>query len=218
MSTPVLIAIDGTAASGKGTLARKLAERYDAAWLETGLLYRWVGYHAESIPHAIELAEELALNFDPSMLESAALRSERASGNASIYSAVPQVREALVNLQKSFGNNAPEGCQAVIMDGRDIGTIIAPHADIKFFVDADVAERAKRRHKELHSGGKSTSYEAVLEAMRQRDARDSGRDVAPMIAAPDAYLIDTTNLDVAAMTAKAVEHIEKTAPGLKAVR
>lgn len=218
MPTHTLIAIDGTAASGKGTLARKLAALYNAAWLETGLLYRWVGYYAESPSHAVELAHELAKNFDPSMLEDAPLRDETASNKASLYSALPAVREALVNLQKSFGNSPPEGKQAVIMDGRDIGTVIAPQAQVKFFVDADVTERAKRRAKELHSQGKSTSYEAVLEAMRQRDARDIGRDVAPTIAAPDAYHIDTTHLDVAGMTAKAVEHIAKTCPELRAVR
>lgn len=218
MRTHIVIAVDGTAASGKGTLARKLAELYNMAWLETGLLYRWVGYYAESVPHAVELAHELAENFDPAMLEGQELRGESASNKASLYSAAPEVREALINLQKSFVATLPKGRQAVILDGRDIGTVIAPDAEIKFFVDADVSERAKRRHKELQSQGKSTSYEAVLEAMRQRDARDIGRDVAPTVAAPDAYLIDTTNLDIAAVVAKAREHIEKASPELKAVR
>lgn len=216
MSAHPIIAVDGTAASGKGTLARLLAETYNGAWLDTGLLYRWVGLHKGDDPAAAAL--ELVKIFDLNLLIDPALRSEEASQGASIVAAIPAVRAALIDLQKSFAQTLPEGLNCVILDGRDIGTIIAPEAPIKFFVDADVTERAKRRHKELQSTPNSVSYEAVLEAMRQRDARDTTRAVAPTVAAPDAKFIDTTQIGIADMLETAMAHIAAVYPGLKVAR
>ncbi len=213
MNNHPIIAVDGTAASGKGTLARLLAEAYNGAWLDTGLLYRWVGVRAETPEQAIELAHQLAEGFTIDRLKDADLRSEKASVGASVYGAIPEVRAALMDIQKNFGKTLPPGRSCVVMDGRDIGTIIAPQAQIKFFVDADVTIRAERRTKELQSGGKEARYEAVLEAMRQRDARDINRETAPTVAAPDACLIDTTHVGIAEMLEKAKGHIAKVCPG-----
>jgi len=217
MSNHVIIAVDGTAASGKGTLAKKLAETYNGAWLDTGLLYRYVGLQSRDVEAAIEAAYDFAAHFSLDLLDNPALRGEAASQGASIVAAVPEVRQALVNLQKSFAQTLPEGRQCTVLDGRDIGTVIAPQAAIKFFVDADVTERAKRRTKELQSLGKSDSYEAVLEAMRQRDARDITRAVAPTVAAPDSYHIDTTSTGIAEMLELAKAHIAAICPELRAV-
>lgn len=216
MSDHPIIAVDGTAASGKGTLARLLSETYNGAWLDTGLLYRWVGLNQGNDPVAAAL--QLAETFDLSLLSGPELRSEDASQGASKVAAIPEVRAALIDIQKNFAQTLPEGRVCVVLDGRDIGTIIAPQAQIKFFVDADVTERAKRRHKELQSTVNSASYEAVLEAMRQRDARDTTRAVAPTVAAPDAKFIDTTHTGIADMLDMAMAHIVAVYPGLRAVR
>ena len=213
-----VITVDGTAASGKGTLARMLAEAYNGAWLDTGLLYRWVGYRADSAERAIELAQALGAGFELEMMADPALRSEKASDGASLYSSIPEVRSALTAVQRYFADTLPAGRNVVVMDGRDIGTVIVPDAPIKFFVNADLELRAQRRTKELQSSSNSASYEAVLEAMRQRDARDINRVVAPTVAAPDACLIDTTNLGVAEMLEQAKAHIALKVPELRAVR
>ncbi len=215
MGNHIIIAVDGTAASGKGTLARKLAETYNGAWLDTGLLYRFVALKGTETSIAVKAAQDLANHFSLNMLTDESLRGETASRGASVVAAIPEVRQALVNVQKNFAQTLPEGRQCTVLDGRDIGTVIAPDAQIKFFVDADVTERAKRRTNELHSLGKSDSYEAVLEAMRQRDARDITRAVAPTIAAPDAYHIDTTSTNIPAMLEMAQAHIVAIAPELR---
>lgn len=218
MRQHAVITVDGTAASGKGTLARLLAEAYNGAWLDTGLLYRWVGYRADSRERAIELAQDLAASFDLDMMKDPELRGERASDGASLYSSIAEVRNALTALQRHFADTLPDGRNLVVMDGRDIGTVIVPDAPIKFFVTADIEIRAQRRTKELQSTSNSASYEAVLEAMRQRDARDINRAVAPTVAAPDACLIDTSVMGIPEMLDLAKAHIALKVPELRAVR
>ncbi len=210
----IVIAVDGTAASGKGTLAKALARHFDGVYMDTGLLYRAVGVNSTSPEQAIKNAHDLTKSFDTKILENPDLRTEKAAQGASIAAAVPQVRAALLNLQKEFAIKPSKGAKCVVMDGRDIGTVVVPNAQIKFFVDAKIEERAKRRAKELQSLTKSDSYEAVLEAMRQRDARDISRDIAPTVPASDALVIDTSDIGVQEMVDLAISHIKKIAPDL----
>ncbi len=197
-----VIAIDGPAASGKGTLARGLAERLGYAYLDTGKLYRVVGLdvlrkggNPDDPKDAILAAENFRVNFSSGMLADPELSTDQAGQAASKVSVIPQVRDALLELQKNFAKNPPQGFNGAILDGRDIGTVICPEAEYKFFVTADTEIRAIRRHKELQNRGIAVTYEAVLEDMRQRDARDSGRQAAPLKAAEDAVVLDTTDLD-----------------------
>lgn len=197
MTTPIkVIAIDGTAASGKGTLARKLAQHLDYALLDTGLLYRRValdlidaGIDPEG--HAAEAAAA-AQSLNPATLDDPRLRGAEAGRGASVVAAMPAVRQALFDFQRAFP--ARSGKAGAILDGRDIGTVIFPDADLKFFIDADQTTRAQRRHKELLERGEAIDFATVLSDMQIRDARDSGRPDAPMKAAGDAIRIDTTAL------------------------
>lgn len=193
---PPVIAIDGTAASGKGTLAKKLAQHLDYALLDTGLLYRRVALSlidAGTDPEQNEdsaLAAALAL--DPATLDDPRLRGAAAGRGASVVAAMPAVRQALLDFQRAFP--ARSGKAGAILDGRDIGTVIFPDAPVKFFIDADQSVRAQRRHKELIERGETIDFDTVLTDMKIRDARDSGRPDAPMRAAEDAVCIDTTHL------------------------
>ncbi len=200
--TPLLIAIDGPAASGKGTLARRLAAHYGLPHLDTGLLYRatahaliQAGASLEDEMAAIGAARGLSLtDFDD-----VALR-ERAMGDAaSIVAAMPGVRNALVDLQQSFASR-PQGA---VLDGRDIGTVIAPDARVKIFVTASPQERARRRWLELQARGESVSEPAILEDILARDARDSRRSIAPLKPATDAVVLDTSLLNQEASFAAA---------------
>lgn len=193
-SVPV-IAIDGTAASGKGTMAKRLAAYLDYAYLDTGLLYRRVALTllAQNIPATnIEAAVHAARTLDANKLDDPALRGAAAGRDASVVAAIPEVRMALHDFQREFP--ARSGKAGAILDGRDIGTVIFPEAILKFYVDADIEVRAQRRFKELTGQGHDITYEKVLEDMKIRDARDGGRDFRPMKAAPDAVHIDTTHL------------------------
>lgn len=202
-----VIAVDGPAASGKGTIARALAERFDLPLMDTGLLYRAValnlwrwGGNPASVFEALRACEDLNLDSgDPE------LRSEAVSKIASAISAYPAVRAALLDRQQSFARQ-PGGA---VLDGRDIGTVIAPDADVKLFVTASPEVRARRRLEELLSRGMRAHYEDVLADIHARDARDSGRDVAPLKPAPDAILLDTSELDVAAAVAEAIGRVEQ---------
>lgn len=197
--TPV-IAIDGTAASGKGTLARRLAGRLGYAHLDTGLLYRRVALTLLQQDRELEdqnAAILVAQNLDAATLGDPDLRGAEAGRGASIVAAIPGVRNALFDFQRNFAANPPpllDGSPArgAVLDGRDIGTAICPDATIKFFVDADVQIRATRRHNELLAKGEKLTFETVLDDMKTRDARDAGRPDAPMMAAPDAIRINTT--------------------------
>lgn len=220
MTKPTVIAIDGTAASGKGTLARRLAAHLGYAYLDTGTLYRRVGLdvlHAGGSPTDLEIiigaAENLQKARDLSVLDDPKIRSAEAGRMASIVGAVPEVRHALIAMQRNFATNPPplsdgSAAKGAVIDGRDIGTVICPDAPLKFFIDADIEIRAERRHRELQAGGDSAiTYETVLSDMKIRDARDAGRTDAPMKAAPDAILIDTTLLGPDEVFNLAVGHL-----------
>ncbi len=188
-----VIAIDGTAASGKGTMAKRLATHLGYAYLDTGLLYRRVALTLieSNIPLEDQsAAEQAARTLDPTTLDDPRLRSAEAGRGSSIVAAMPGVRKALLDFQHHFP--AKSGKPGAVLDGRDIGTVIFPGAILKFYVDADVGVRAQRRHKELIEQGIDITYEKVFEDMKIRDARDGNRPDAPMKAALDAIHIDTS--------------------------
>ena len=223
-----IVAIDGPAASGKGTLARRIAETLGFAWLDTGLLYRAAGMGAVEAgddpadPEAAEkaartLAERIAAE-GPQMLQNPDFRGDRAADAASRLSAVAGARAALLAFQRDFAN-APRttdgrALPGAVLDGRDIGTIVCPDADVKLFVTADVEERARRRVKELQGRGLAAIYQAVLEDLKQRDARDSQRAVAPLKPAAGALLLDTSALDADQALAAALQAIRSVLPNL----
>jgi cytidylate kinase len=193
-----VIAVDGPAASGKGTIARRLAAHYGYPWLDTGLLYRAVGVR---VPDADPVrATAVALAFDAAWLADAGLRSGEAGALASPVAAIPGVRDALFAYQQRFAAQSP----GAVLDGRDIGTVICPNAEAKLFVTADVEVRAHRRHKELQGQGAVAIYEQVLQELIARDARDSQRAIAPLIPADDAFVLDTSGLDADAAFARAL--------------
>lgn len=202
----MIIAIDGPAAAGKGTLARRLAERFGLAHLDTGTLYRATaarvlknGGDPGNAPTAHAAAETL----DPADLAAPELREQAVGAAASLVAAHPEVRAALVEYQRRFAGQ-PTGA---VLDGRDIGTVILPDADVKIFVTASAEARADRRHKELREHGAKSIRSAVLRELTERDERDRARAVAPLAAAPDAFLLDTTNLDADAAFAVAVDFV-----------
>jgi cytidylate kinase len=200
---PFTVAIDGPAASGKGTIGRAVAARFGFAHLETGLLYRAVGMRALDDGQGVvdpDWSAELARRLTPADLERDDLRSARAGQAASKVAALPAVREALLGFQRRFARAEP----GAVLDGRDIGTVICPEAEAKLFVTASPEARAARRQRELGAA----SVEEVLADLRARDARDAGRSVAPLRAAPDALLLDTTDLSIDAAVAEAVAYVE----------
>lgn len=202
----MIIAVDGPAASGKGTIARALAAHYSLPHLDTGLLYRAVGMHV--LRAGGDPGDEgdafAACEFSDAMLGDPALKSEAAGAAASIVSAHPAVRSALIERQRDFALQ-PGGA---VLDGRDIGTVIAPEADAKLFVKATPAVRARRRHDELHRLGLDISYDRVLADIRERDKRDMLRLHAPLEWAADADLLDTTYLDIDAAVDRAISLVE----------
>ncbi|HEV2185893.1 MAG TPA: (d)CMP kinase [Stellaceae bacterium] len=195
---PVVVAIDGPAASGKGTLARRIARHFGFAHLDTGKLYRAVALavlDAGGDPDDAATAEKAAQNLDLSHLGDQRLRGDDVGNAASIVAAIPAVRAALLEAQRRFVHHPPGSATGAVLDGRDIGTVVCPDATVKLFVTASVESRAERRVKELRESGAEAIYDSVLQGMKERDARDSGRQVAPLSAAPDAMTIDTTLLD-----------------------
>lgn len=212
---PLTIAIDGPAAAGKGTLARSLADRLDFAYLDTGALYRAVGVgvlEAGGDPaneaQAIAAAQKLRDSIGPNTLENPALRTHEAGAAASKASQYQSVRDILRDLQTGFAAYPPEGKAGAVLDGRDIGTVIAPDAPVKFFITASIEARAQRRFKELQNKGEAATYEAVLKEMRARDARDSERSAAPLRPADDACILDTSDLDAGAVLDKALAYVK----------
>lgn len=194
----MIIAIDGPAAAGKGTLARRVAEALGYAYLDTGSLYRATA--KKVLDQQIDPDDEqgctvVALNLTPTDLTVAGLRSEEVGQAASKVSAISGVRSALLRFQRDFAANPPDGKTGAVLDGRDIGTVVCPDADIKFFVTASTEVRAERRFKELREAGEDVIYARVLEEMRERDERDTNRAVAPLKPAEDATVIDTSGLD-----------------------
>jgi cytidylate kinase len=198
-----VIAVDGPAASGKGTLARRLARHFGVSHLDTGLLYRAVGWQVRETPEDTALAVATARAFDIDWLREPALRSEAAGGAASRISALPAVRAALLEFQRAFCRQ-PGGA---VLDGRDIGTVICPEAPAKLFVTASVEVRAARRHRELQERGIPSIYADVLQDLMDRDARDSNRSTAPMRAAGDALLLDTSALTADQVFETAVAYV-----------
>lgn len=197
-NSPFIIAIDGPSASGKGTLARRLATFLGYAYLDTGLLYRAVARalirHNRNDADAA-LAAQLAATLDPTTLvNEPSLRTEAVSQLTSRISAHPEVRAALLKFQQDFCRNPPDGLPGAVLDGRDIGTTIAPTAPIKFYVTASAATRAQRRLQELQGRGEAADYATILADLHQRDQRDATRAIVPATPANDAIILDTTDL------------------------
>jgi cytidylate kinase len=203
----MIIAVDGPAASGKGTVAKALARHYRLPHLDTGLLYRAVAATVQrlELDPAKEADAVAACGFDELTLADPVLRTDEVGQLASVVSAHPLVRAALFQRQKRFAHQAG----GAVLDGRDIGTVIAPGADAKLFVKATPQIRAKRRHAELQTHGSTLSFDTVLADIRARDARDSGRDAAPLVMANDAALLDTSFLSIDASVQKAIALVEE---------
>ncbi len=203
----MIIAVDGPAASGKGTLARRLAAHYGLNYLDTGSLYRAVGVAVErsgASPSNTDAALAAARGLEIEDFDDDQLRADGAGEAASIIAADPQVREIMLDFQRRIASSPP----GAVLDGRDIGTVVCPDAEVKLFVTADIEVRARRRHAELCAAGVKPSLETVLDDLRRRDERDAGRAVAPLKPAADAYLLDTTKLDIEAAFQAAVEYID----------
>ena len=200
----MIIAIDGPAASGKGTIARRLAAHYGLPHLDTGLLYRATAaslLQADKDLGDVEAAVAAARGLGLTEFDESLLRGARMGEAASVVAAMPEVRAALIKAQRDFA--ARSG--GAVLDGRDIGTVICPDADVKIFVTASAAARAQRRSLELMRRGEKIDYAAVLADIARRDARDAERADAPMRAAADAVTLDTTRLDIESSFARAVE-------------
>tara|TARA_R110000868_G_scaffold371497_2_gene635113 strand:- start:468 stop:1112 length:645 start_codon:yes stop_codon:yes gene_type:complete len=206
----MIIAIDGPAASGKGTLARRVADAMGYAYLDTGLLYRAtgakvlaVGLDPSNDDAAITAAEKLVSGD----LDGEELRSEEVGSAASKVAAIPKVRAVLLDFQRDLARTPPAGKRGAVLDGRDIGTVVCPEAPIKFYLTASVEERANRRFKQLQEKNPAAIYERVLKELEERDARDSARDVAPLKMASDAIHIDTDRLNADAVFNAVMAHI-----------
>jgi len=208
----MIIAIDGPAAAGKGTLARRLAAHFGLAYLDTGKLYRAVALRvlrAGGDPADPAAAAAAARSLAPADLESPDLRDEKVGQAASVVAAQPDVRAALLDFQRNFARHPPLGTNGAVLDGRDIGTVICPEPDvIKLFVHASVEKRAERRFKELRERGENAIFSNVLRDMKERDARDSGRGIAALKKAPDAFDLDTSELDADQVFAQALSFIQ----------
>jgi cytidylate kinase len=208
----MIIAIDGPAASGKGTLGKRLAGHYDLRHLDTGLIYRAVakslldaGHSPGNRARAVAAAEAI----DPMRFDEPALKSQAVGEAASLVSAVPEVRGALVAFQRKFGRTPP----GAVIDGRDIGTVIFPDADVKIFVTATAEVRADRRAAELQAAGAMVNVADVLADILRRDERDTTRTAAPLKPAEDAHLLDTTHLDIDAAFRAAIDIVEAVRAG-----
>ena len=207
----MIIAIDGPAASGKGTLAKRLAAHYGFPHLDSGLLYRGVGKAVMVEGRLGEVAAAIAAAqvYDPTRFPEDELKSDDVAKAASIVAAIPEVRAALVALQRNFAARKP----GAVIDGRDIGTVIAPDAEVKIYVIATAQERARRRILELRGRGEAVDEGAVLADIRARDDRDMNRAIAPLKPAPDAVLLDTTSLDISNAVRAAIDIVEAVRAG-----
>jgi CMP/dCMP kinase len=210
----MIIAIDGPAASGKGTLGKRLAAHYSLRHLDTGLIYRAVakalldaGHSPANRARAVAAAEAI----DPSRFDEPALKRQAVGEAASLVSAIPEVRKAVLALQRNFGRTPP----GAVLDGRDIGTVVFPDADVKIFITATAQVRARRRVLELEQAGHRVDEAEVLADIQRRDERDTKRAVAPLKAAPEAHLLDTTHLDIDAAFRAAIDIVEAVQAGRK---
>ncbi len=208
----MIIAIDGPAASGKGTIARRIAGHFGYVWLDTGLLYRAVARDVLAAGADLEdeaAAARAASALDAGSLGDEVLRSTAIGEAASVVARHPAVRAALLDFQRNFAGTPP----GAVLDGRDIATVICPDADVKIFVTATAEVRARRRHAEYVGRGEGVTYEEVLGIIRARDARDTARSAAPLVQAPDAILLDTTELDVEAAFEAALDIVSRSSRG-----
>lgn len=213
MTTPFpVIAVDGPAAAGKGTLARRLADHLGYAHLDTGALYRAVGLsllRAGRDPSDESAAAEAARDLDLTLLDHPELRKESTGAAASQVAAMLGVRAALLDLQRAFAATPPGNAKGAVLDGRDIGTVVCPDADLKLFVTASTETRARRRWLELRERGEDPAFDDVLAEMKTRDERDSTRSHAPLAPARDAHLLDTSNSDIETVFQTALALVEK---------
>lgn len=213
----MIIAIDGPAGAGKGTLGKRLAEELGFAYLDTGLLYRAVGArllanggHGTGQAACRDKAVAIAQAMTTAALDDPqSLRGENVGGAASEVAAIEGVRDALFAFQRQFATRPPGGAPGAILDGRDIGTVICPDADLKLYLTASVAARARRRFEELQAAGEKRIYARILEEVEERDHRDSARASAPLKPADDAVVIDTTEMDAATVYAVAMDHVHR---------
>jgi cytidylate kinase len=205
----MIIAIDGPAASGKGTLGKRLAAHYGLRHLDTGLLYRAVARAlldaGQRLDDPARAAAAAARSLRPDELDEVVLKGHAAGEAASVVSAIPEVRAALLQLQQDFAAAAP----GAVLDGRDIGTVVCPQADVKIFVTAAAPVRARRRALELQAQGQSANESEILADINRRDARDSSRPLAPLKPAPDAHILDTSDLDIEAVLRSAIAIVER---------
>ncbi|WP_319483486.1 (d)CMP kinase [uncultured Cohaesibacter sp.] len=205
----MIIAIDGPAASGKGTMARRLAERFALPHLDTGLTFRAVAHALLIADRPLDdedLAAAAAQALDLAALDRSVLSAHAIGEAASKVAVMPRVRQALLEAQRAFANR-PGGA---ILDGRDIGTVVCPDADVKLFVTASAEVRAQRRTDEILAKGQAADYAQILEDVKKRDERDQSRAVAPLVPAEDAHLLDTTKLDIEGAFQQAVRIVEET--------
>lgn len=206
----LIVAIDGPVAAGKGTLARALAARFGFAYLDTGALYRAVGSKVLRLgrdPADPVAAEEAARGLSEADLSTPDLRAEHVGLAASKVASIPGVRAALLEYQRNFAEKPPKGQLGAVLDGRDIGTVVCPHAPVKLFVTASDTVRATRRFRELQEKGEAPAYEQVLADLRRRDAQDQARATAPLRPADDAHLLDTSEMDIDSAVAAAAEAV-----------
>ena len=204
----MIIAIDGPAASGKGTMARRLAERFNLPHLDTGLTFRAVAHALVTAGNPLDdedIAEVAARELDLGALDRSVLSAHAIGEAASKVAVMPRVRQALLEAQRGFAGR-PGGA---ILDGRDIGTVVCPDADVKLFVTASAEERAQRRTDEILAKGEQADYAQILADVKKRDERDQNRDVAPLVPAADAHLLDTTKLDIEGAFQQAVRIVEE---------
>jgi len=210
MTRNMIIAIDGLSASGKGTIAKGLAEYFRFAHLDTGLLYRAVGrltYEADETMPTKE-AIKVAQSFSTQRLDDPILRSDHSSQLASKVAVIPEVREALLDFQRNFAIAPP--ADGAVLDGRDIGTVICPLAPVKLFITADATIRAQRRHKELETRlNQKVDFDGVLQDLKTRDARDMKREIAPLKPAQDALILDTSEISINDAISQAVQLTHK---------
>ena len=208
----MIIAIDGPAASGKGTLGKRLAAHYGLRHLDTGLIYRAVAksvLNAGHRPGDKTAAIAAAKSLDPTDFDEVALKSHAVGEAASVVSAIPEVRAALIAIQRDFAAQPP----GAVLDGRDIGTVICPNADVKIYVTATPEVRARRRAAEYRAQGRNIDEATVLADILKRDERDSQRAAAPLRQAPDAHLLDTTDMDISSAIRAAIDIVEATRAG-----
>jgi cytidylate kinase len=208
----MIIAIDGPAASGKGTLGKRLAHHYGYRHLDTGVIYRAVAHAL--LEAGADLTDEVravaaAMELDPEKFGNPVLKTQKVGEAASVVSAIPKVREVLISFQRQFAADPP----GAVLDGRDIGTVICPDADVKIFVVADPHVRARRRTLEALARGEQADEAAVLADILKRDERDQNRAAAPLKAAPDAYLLDNSQLDIESGVRAAIDIVEAVRAG-----